>query len=118
MICPTASKRAAIPGNRRRPREMRATYEATIALARERPEWLAVLKTCYLVASKAEPFAGSWVFSRHKSSFPSLRTLAAFGLLEKVDTSRRGKRAYYRMPDREGLGRALEDLGLLEAQSD
>lgn len=94
---------------------MPATYGATMALARERTEWLAVLKTCYVVASKTEPFAGSWVFSRHESWVPSLRTLAAYGVLDKVDTSRRGKRAYYRMRDREEIGRALEDLGFLEA---
>ena len=38
---------------------------------------------------------------------PGLRLLAAHGLIEKVGESTRGPRAYYRMPDPDGVEQAL-----------
>ena len=41
---------------------------------------------------------------------PGLRRLVAYGLLEKVgESTRGGRRAYYRMPDRFGVEEALNE---------
>ena len=41
---------------------------------------------------------------------PGLRLLSSLGLIEKTDTARGGRRAYYRTPDREAVERALEEV--------
>lgn len=99
-------------------------YEGTMRLARENRyfkgmlggqyDWLKVVKACYEGAGRTNNvFAGSWV--AHKVGwFPSLRKLVKYGILEKQgETVRRGRRAYYTMPDRDGVGRALMQLGYL-----
>ena len=87
-------------------------------LGREHPEWLPVLEAAIAVAASVEPnggeFAGAWVvdeLGRRGSPrwIPNLRILVSYGLLEKSGPSTRGgRRAYYRMPDREGVEKALE----------
>ena len=85
-------------------------------LVQERPEWLAAVEASYRRAVKLQPFggefAGAWVVQDLGSWLPNLRPLARAGILEKTDTSRGGRRAYYRMPDTEGVRRALSDLGV------
>src|SRR5215470_15481562 len=94
------------------------TVRAVMRLASERPEWLPALRAACASARKAESyggeFAGSWVVSEleqltgQRTWLPGLRTLAVYGLLEKSGVSTRGgRRAYYRMPDRPGV-----ELGL------
>lgn len=92
---------------------MLSSYIAVKAIANEHPEWLDVVRACYDQAGQTQEFAGAWVCRRLGRWFPSLKMLARYGILEKVDTSRRGKRAYYRMPDREGVRNAFQDLGML-----
>lgn len=83
-------------------------------LALERPEWLPVLETCYGVAlSTTNRFCGAWVYNRLGRWFPSLRTLVRYGILEKLDTSRGGRRAYYRMVDLEEVRKDLTGLAVL-----
>jgi hypothetical protein len=88
-------------------------------LAIEHPKWIPVLEAAAAVASSVEEhggeFAGAWVVEelgrRHGSPrwIPNLRILVSYGLLEKSGPSTRGgSRAYYRMPDRVGVERALE----------
>lgn len=91
---------------------MLSSCAAVKVLAREHPEWLDVVRACYNQAEETEEFAGAWVRRRLGRWFPSLRTLAQYGILEKVDISRGGRRAYYRMPDREGVEKALRELGI------
>lgn len=96
-------------------------YKGTISLAKENPnfrdphgnicDWLTVVKSCYEVSEKTKEFAGSWI--ANKGWFPSLRTLAKYGIVEKTDTTRGGRRAYYIMPDRDGVRKALKKLGYL-----
>lgn len=91
---------------------------AVARLAREHPEWLPVLEAAVAVAVAVEAeggeFAGAWVvdeLARRGSPrwIPNLRILVSFGLLEKSGPSTRGgRRAYYRMPDRGGVEGALE----------
>jgi hypothetical protein len=92
-------------------------------LARERPEWLPVLRAACKVAEQSEPFggrfAGRWVLQEAGHWAPGLRVLASYGLLEKSGQStRQGRRAYYRMSDwrdvTEALSR-LEERGLVTA---
>lgn len=91
-------------------------YAAVKALANEKPDWLSVALVAYRVAEGRDYFPGGTVLDAiggWTQSFPSLRTLAKFGVIEKVWSSRGGHRAYWRMPDREGVGRGLADQGLL-----
>ena len=92
---------------------MLSSYSAVKVLASEHPEWLEIPRACYDVADEAEEFAGTWVVNHLGRWFPSLRILARYGILEKVGTTRGGRRAYYRMVDREGVGTALRELGTL-----
>ena len=95
-------------------------------LASEKPEWLPPLRAACESARKAEQydgeFAGSWVVSEleqqtgERAWLPGLRTLAVYGLLEKSGPSTRGgRRAYYRMPDRPGVELGLEELNRRKA---
>jgi hypothetical protein len=84
----------------------------------ERPEWVPVLEAATAVAARAEEhggeFAGAWVvdeLARRGAGrwIPNLRILVSYGLLEKSGPSTRGgRRAYYRMPDRAAVSKALE----------
>src|SRR5438034_6296103 len=95
-------------------------------LALEHPEWLPVLEAAAAVAGNVEEhggeFAGTWVvdeLARRGSPrwIPNLRILVSYGLLEKSGPSTRGgRRAYYRMPDRVGVVRAIEALGATGGQ--
>lgn len=64
----------------------------------------------YEEAGQSPEFAGAWVVERLGAWVPSLRPLASRGIVVKTDTARGGRRAYYTMPDREGVGRALAEL--------
>jgi hypothetical protein len=92
-----------------------------MALAFEHPDWVPVLQAACLQDRESEPFggvfAGSWVLQKVAEQTgepvwkPGLRLLVAAGLLEKAgESTRGGRRAYYRMPDRTGVEQALEEL--------
>ncbi len=88
-------------------------------LMREHPDWLPVLDAAAAVAARVESaggeFAGAWVVAELERRgierrVPNLRLLAAYGLIAKSGPSTSGgRRAYYCMPEREGVERALED---------
>lgn len=86
--------------------------QAVRRLASEHPDWLPVLEAAVSIAKDVEPdgdFAGAWVANKLGHWIPNLRILVSYGLLEKSGPSTRGgRRAYYRMPNREGIERALE----------
>lgn len=87
-------------------------------LLHEHPEERPLLQAACDQARKCEPgdFAGSWVLEEMAQQTgkpawrPGLRRLSAFGLIEKTDTSRGGRRAYYRMPDRPAVEQVLAEL--------
>ena len=89
-------------------------------LAAEHREWLPVLEAAASVAESVEPhggeFAGAWVVEElgrrgQTRWIPNLRILVSYGLIEKSGPSTRGgRRAYYRMPDREAVVAAIEAL--------
>jgi hypothetical protein len=96
---------------------MSNTDGAVRRLALEHPDWLPVLEAAVAVAATVEPhggeFAGAWVVDELAKRggarwIPNLRILVTYGLIEKSgDSTRGGRRAYYRMPEREAVGRAL-----------
>lgn len=91
---------------------MLSAYDGVKMLAKEHPDWLRVVKGCYEIAAKYDKFAGAWVVDEI-GWFPSLRLLAKYGVLVKQgESTRGGRRAYYSMPDREGVGMALRELGV------
>ena len=90
-------------------------------LALEDPDWIPVLRAAVTVAERSEAFGGE--FSGHSVVrelsarggprwINNLRLLASYGFVEKTDSSAR--RAYYRMPARVEISRALADLPPLE----
>jgi hypothetical protein len=94
------------------------TDQAVRRLAVERPEWLSVLAAAAAVAASVEEHGGEFAGARVVDELarggsprwiPNLRILVSYGLLEKSGPSTRGgRRAYYRMPDRVGVVKALE----------
>lgn len=104
------------------------SYEGVMRLAREHPfkakgglpafdvDWLKVVKGCYEEARRFEgrSFAGAWVVDK-VGWFPGLRMLEKYGILKKEgETVRGGRRAYWTMPDMDGVGRALRELGYMK----
>lgn len=108
-------------------------YVGVRQLALQSPDWLPVVRAALTTAeTTGNRFAGAWVvdeFERIKwpgmayggvyggtrvTMVPGLRKLTTFDILEKDGPStRQGRRAYYRMPDPDGVRRALEELGFL-----
>src|SRR2546425_9114309 len=92
--------------------------QAVSRLAYEHPDWLPVLEAAVAVAAGVEDhggeFAGSWVVDELAKRgqarwIPNLRILVSYGLIEKAGPSTRGgRRAYYRMPARVDVEKALE----------
>lgn len=100
------------------------TARAVMRLANERPDWIPVLRAASSQARKSAPYGGE--FAGHlvllemeqqtgtRAWLPGLRLLVGYGLLEKSgESTRGGRRAYYRMPDLEGVEYALQELGRL-----
>ena len=90
-------------------------------LAYDHPDWVPVLRAACTQALKSEPyggqFAGRWVLqelaaqSGSSEWHPGLRRLVAYGLLEKAgESTRGGRRAYYKMPHRAEIELALDEL--------
>lgn len=107
--------------------DKRQVLRAVAALSKERPEWLPVLQAALVVAERCEPyggeFAGAWVLEElkqqagHSVWLPNLRVLISYGFLEKAgESTRSGRRAYYRFTDRETIGRVLAKHGPVERQ--
>ena len=90
-------------------------YNAVKILAREHQNWLLIVQACLEEAKDTKgQFAGTWVLKKAKEKgidwFPGLRLLVRYGILKHEDTTRGGRRAYYTMPDCEGVEKALQEL--------
>ena len=107
---------------------MGSGYTGIRRLAKEHPDWLPVVEACLKCLKTEEgEFAGSWALDELNKTqwpglrfgntrakwFPGLRLLAGYGILKHEDTTRAGRRAYYTIPDREGVEKALHELGFL-----
>jgi hypothetical protein len=97
--------------------------------ALEQPDWIVVLEATCAQAKSAEPyggqFAGSYVVQElsrmagQRVHVPGLRRLVTYGFLEKCgESTRGGRRAYYRMIDRVGVEDALAELPDRAARDD
>ncbi|MHB8280373.1 MAG: hypothetical protein ACYDIA_22385 [Candidatus Humimicrobiaceae bacterium] len=90
-------------------------YSAAKRLLEEKPKWFPIVLETLEAAKKYREFAGSWVLRKIKEKGeiyplgPGLRTLVAFGILKRTETARSGRRAYYVMPDPNGVERALKE---------
>jgi len=99
------------------------SYAGVKRLSEERPDWVPIIKECFECAQKYKEFAGSWVLNNLEEKTkkriwkPGLRTLVAYGILERTKTSRGGRRAYYILPDIEGTKKALQELNLIKESS-
>lgn len=97
-------------------------------LANEHPEWIAALEAAVAVAGRSgaadAEFAGSWVLKElesragRKQWIPNLRLLVTYGILEKSgESTRGGRRAYYRFVNRAAIQDALGQIrGSVAAQ--
>ena len=104
---------------------MHDTRQSVRRLAQEQPHWVPVLRAACIQAKVAEPFGGEFAgiyvvqevvrMAGQRVHVPGLRILVTYGLLEKCgESTRGGRRAYYRMPDREGVETALRELPPME----
>ena len=91
---------------------MESSHDAVITLANEHPEWLSTVAVCYKFGLAGQEFAGKWVLDYSGHKMPSLRPLSSRGIIEKVDTSRSGTRAYYVLKDAVGVRQALDELSI------
>ena len=110
---------------------MLAGYNAVKILAREHPDWLPAVEASLKCAKEYQEFAGKWVLEELKRGrwlglrfgnkrvkwLPGLRMLASYEILRREDTAKGGRRAYYSMPDPEGVEKALHELGFLKNSS-
>lgn len=94
-------------------------YNALMRMVRELPKerldyWLCIIEACLLVTKTPCEFAGAWVLEEAKKKgitwFPNLRLLVSYGILKRTDVTRGGRRAYYIIPDSEGVAKALEEI--------
>ena len=86
----------------------------------ERDLWLRAIRACYEISGNSgyETFAKRWLGGELRHIPISLKMLSKYGILEKVGESvRRRHRAYWRMPDRAGVAKALRELGYLQGAS-
>ena len=101
-------------------------YIGALRLGREQPSWIPAIQASLVLARRStkdsrnttHEFAGAWVLDELQRRvakdawFPNLRILVSYGVLQKSgESTRGGQRAYYRMPDPDGVSRALSDLG-------
>lgn len=106
---------------------MSTGYDGVMKLKEERPEWLSIAKLCCDISSENQRFPGSWVIYRAGQLglppvvkilepdvywLPSLKLLVRYGILKHEYSTRGKKRAYYSMSDREGVEKALRELGV------
>ena len=90
-------------------------YISTKRFLRDHPTWIDVVKACVTEANRTNgEFAGAWALNEAKKSgrswLPNLRPLVSYGVLERTDVTRSGRRAYYVMPDKEGVSAALNEV--------
>jgi hypothetical protein len=101
-----------------------SAHQRVMELWHDHPDWVPILEAACAVAERVGPdgeFAGRWVLQEYATRTgrtgvdawkPGLRRLAAYGLIQKSgESTRGGKRAYYRMQDREEIERTVAELG-------
>jgi hypothetical protein len=91
-------------------------YNATLKLGldQERPELLRWTVACYELAIERGEFDATEVRQRLGGEWVQLKPLVSLGILAQARPSTdKGHRGHYWMPDKDGVGRALRELGVL-----
>jgi hypothetical protein len=92
---------------------MKSAYESTKQFLQEFPNWTPIIVACVQLADESGDFASSAVNNRAQLRGFILVPLRESGILERTgDSIHRGHNAIYRMPDREGVKRALIEMGI------
>jgi hypothetical protein len=87
--------------------------EATKKFLQEFPSWAPIIVACVQIADEIGDFPSSAATNRAQLRGYILVPLRLAGILEGTgDSIRRGHNAIYRMPDREGVKRALIEMGI------
>lgn len=84
------------------------SYDAVIAVSRDNPEWVPVIRACF--AYPSEEFAGRWILQHLPGRPRTLKPLIAMGVLVRAQEASADGKTWYRFADREGAGRALAEL--------
>ncbi len=94
-------------------------YTATTRLLQDNPQWAPIVAAALEKAKvlNGQGMAGAWVLALAKERgifwLPNLRKLVSYGILEKEgESTRGGRRAYYIMPDIEGVEAALIEMNV------
>jgi hypothetical protein len=95
--------------------QLKSGYAVVMEFAKAEPGWIPYVHSAHRVAQRSgeHEFTGSDILREmpQPAWAPGLKALARAGILEHVRSTRGGKRAWYRMPDLEGVARALAELG-------
>jgi hypothetical protein len=93
---------------------MESGREPVLKLAVEDPEWLPLVKAAWESAQDfGNHFSGNGSSGpRRPAGFLNLKPLVKRGILEKEYSTASGRKAYYRLVDTGGAGRALRELGI------
>lgn len=91
------------------------SYSGVKLLAEERPALLPLVVSAHnIVIEHGNQFTARSVFARGPGGIArSLRPLSLRGIVDKMGSSKKGHRVFYRLVDPPGVERALRDLGLL-----
>lgn len=94
---------------------MQPGHVPVMRLAVEDPGWLPLVKAAWEFSNQfGNYFSGKWILGYARAGwFPNLKPLVTRGILEKESSTAGGKKAYYRLVDTDGTGRALRELGLV-----
>lgn len=79
---------------------------------RDHPNWLPIIKACADEARENQEFAGKSVLKRAGMWVPGLTALtrAEYAILKHEETTKKGREAYYSMPDLAGVLEALQEI--------
>ncbi len=90
-----------------------SAYEGTKEFLRRWPDWTLVIVACVQLAEEMGDFASSAATNRAQRPGLILKGLCDLGILERTgEHIHRGHNAIYRMPDPEGVKRALIEMGI------
>jgi len=111
MAGPAARQGA--PQAARRSEMSNQSYLVTKKLLEEERDWMTILTACVQLSEENGVFWGNAALNRAQQWDRSLVRLRTLGILERVDKGTRNNHtASYRMPDRDGVKRALAEIGV------
>jgi len=89
------------------------SIEGTKEFLQKSPDWAPIIAACVQLSEESGDFASSAVNNRAQLQGFILVPLVEFGIIERTgDSVHRRHNAIYRMTDREGVKRALIEMGI------